>query len=79
MGADGKHRLKLGHVFRDVVHFRERLHMVMVRKRFAIKIVYSEPREFVGTCTKADCPWYVTGAKLNDRTSFILRESNQKI
>ncbi|KAK9202565.1 hypothetical protein WN944_017776 [Citrus x changshan-huyou] len=77
VGADGKHRLKLGHVFRDVGHFREILHEVMVRKRFAIKIVYSEPRRFVSTCKEANCPWYVSGAKLNDGTGFILREYNK--
>ncbi|KAH9751096.1 SWIM-type domain-containing protein [Citrus sinensis] len=77
VGADGKHRLKLGHVFRDVGHFREILHEVMVRKRFAIKTVYSEPRRFVGTCKEANCPWYVSGAKLNDGTGFILREYNK--
>ncbi|KAK9211647.1 hypothetical protein WN943_001024 [Citrus x changshan-huyou] len=49
-------RLKLGHIFRDV-HLREILHEVMVRKRFAIKTVYSEPRRFVGTCKEDDCPW----------------------
>ncbi|KAH9648646.1 SWIM-type domain-containing protein [Citrus sinensis] len=74
VGADGKHRLKLGHVFRDVGHFREILHEVMARKRFAIKTVYSEP---VGTCKKANCPWYVAGAKMNDGTGFILREYNK--
>ena len=49
----------------------------MVRKRFAIKTVYSEPRRFVGTCKEANCPWYVSGAKLNDGTGFILREYNK--
>lgn len=71
MGGHGKHRLKLGHIFRDV-HLREILHEVMVRKRFAIKTVYSEPRRFVGTCKEDDCPWYVAGAKLNDGIGFIL-------
>ncbi|KAH9801496.1 hypothetical protein KPL71_001059 [Citrus sinensis] len=57
---------------------REILHEVMVRKRFAIKTVYSEPRRFLGTCKNADCPWYVSGAKLNNGTSFTLREYNKK-
>ncbi|KAK9206499.1 hypothetical protein WN943_016776 [Citrus x changshan-huyou] len=61
VGADGKNRLKLGHVFRDVAHFREILHEVMIRQGFAIKTVYSEPRRFVGTCKEAGCPWYVAG------------------
>ena len=65
-------------MFRDVGHFREILHEVMVRKRFAIKTVYSEPRRFLGTCKNADCPWYVSGAKLNNGTSFTLREYNKK-
>ncbi|KAK9205168.1 hypothetical protein WN943_015435 [Citrus x changshan-huyou] len=46
VGADGKNRLKLGHVFRDVAHFREILHEVMISKGFSIKTVYSEPRRF---------------------------------
>ncbi|KAK9227179.1 hypothetical protein WN943_012228 [Citrus x changshan-huyou] len=78
MGADGKNRLKLGHVFRDVAHFREILHEVIIRKGFAIKTIYSEPRRFVGTCKEAGCPWYVAGAKLNDGTGFILRQYNKK-
>ena len=44
VSADGKYRLKIWHVFRDVGHFREILHEVMVRKRFANKTIYSEPR-----------------------------------
>ncbi|KAH9768456.1 SWIM-type domain-containing protein [Citrus sinensis] len=56
VGADRKNRLKLGHVFIDVAHFREILHEVMIRKGFAIKTVYSEPRRFVGTCKEAGCP-----------------------
>ncbi|KAH9681171.1 SWIM-type domain-containing protein [Citrus sinensis] len=78
VGADGKNRLKLGHVFRDAAHFREILHEVMIRKGFAIKTVYSEPRRFVGTCKEVGCPWYVAGAKLNDGTGFILRQYNKK-
>lgn len=72
VGADGKHRLKLGHLFRHVAHFREILHKVMIRKGFSIKTVYNKPKRFVGTCKEVDCPWYVVGAKLNDGTSFIL-------
>ena len=65
-------------MFRDVGHFREILHEVMVRKRFAIKTVYIEPRRFVSTCKEANYPWYVSGAKLNDGTCFILQEYNKK-
>ena len=46
MGIDGKHRLKLRHVFREIVHFREILNEVIVRKGFAIKTVYSASRRF---------------------------------
>ncbi|KAK9211410.1 hypothetical protein WN943_000786 [Citrus x changshan-huyou] len=46
VGVDGKNRLKLRHVFRDVAYFREILHEVMIMKGFAIKTVYSEPRRF---------------------------------
>ena len=56
VGVDGKNRLKLRHVFRDVAYFREILHEVMIMKGFAIKTVYSEPRRFVGTCKEAGCP-----------------------
>lgn len=78
VGADGKYRLKLGHVLRDVIHFREILNKVMARKMFAIKTVYSELRRFVATCKQTGCPWYVVGAKMNDRSGFILWEYNKK-
>ena len=65
-------------MFRDVAHFREILHEVMIRKGFAIKTIYSEPRRFVGSCKEVDCPWYVASAKLNDGIGFILREFNKK-
>ena len=74
IGVDGKHRLKIGHVFRDVVHFKEILNEVMVKKMFAIKTVYSESRRFMATCKQSGCPWYVVGAKMNDGSGFILRE-----
>ena len=73
-----KKELKLGYVFRDVAHFIEIVHEVMIRKGFAIKTVYSEPRRFVGTCKEAGCPRYVFDAKLNDETGFILWEYNKK-
>lgn len=42
----------------------EILHEVMIRKGFAIKTVYSEPRRFVGTCKEAGCPsWVATKIK----------------
>ena len=65
-------------MFRDVAHFREIFHEVVIRKGFAIKIVYSEPKRFVGTCKEAGCPWYVSGAKLNDGAGFILPEYNKR-
>ena len=32
LGADGKNKLKLGHMFRDIAHLKEILHEVMIRK-----------------------------------------------
>lgn len=69
MGVDEKNRLKLGYVFKDVAHFRE---IMIIKKEFAIKTIYSELRRFVGTCKEAGCRWYVASAKLNDGTGFIL-------
>ena len=75
MGVHKKNRLELGHVFKDVTHFRE---IKIIKKGFAIKTIYSEPRRLMGTCKELGCPWFVAGAKLNDGTGFILREYNKK-
>ncbi|KAH9655260.1 SWIM-type domain-containing protein [Citrus sinensis] len=78
LDADGIHRLRLGDVFRDVNHFRQVLHEVMIRKGFNISIKYSEPRRYFATCKEASCPWFVKGARLNDRNGFWLREYQKK-
>lgn len=78
VGVNGKQRLKLKHIFRDVVYFKKILNEVMIRKRFTIKTVYSKPRRFMVTCKQHSCPWYVVGAKMNDRSGFILWEYNKK-
>ncbi|KAK9184279.1 hypothetical protein WN943_024627 [Citrus x changshan-huyou] len=57
LDADGIHRLRMGDVFRDVGHFREVLHEVMVRKVFNINIKYSEPKRYYATCKEPGCPW----------------------
>ncbi|KAH9780252.1 SWIM-type domain-containing protein [Citrus sinensis] len=57
LDADGVHMLMVGDVFRDVGHFREVLHEVMVRKGFNINIKYSEPRRYYATCKEPGCPW----------------------
>ena len=72
VGVDRKHRLKVGHVLKDIIHFKEILNEVTVRKRFAIKTVCSELRRFVATCKQVGCPWYVVGAKMNYISGFIL-------
>ncbi|KAK9193218.1 hypothetical protein WN944_003915 [Citrus x changshan-huyou] len=78
LDGDGVHRLRVGDVFRDVGHFREVLHEVMVRKGFNINIKYSEPRRYYATCKEPGCPWFVNGARLNDRNGFWLRGYHKK-
>ena len=78
LDADGIHRLRMGDVFRDVGHFREVLHEVMVRKGFNINIKYSEPRRYYATCKEPGCPWFVNGGRLNDRNGFWLRGYHKK-
>ncbi|KAH9658366.1 SWIM-type domain-containing protein [Citrus sinensis] len=78
LDADGVHRLRVGDVFRDVGHFREVLHEVMVRKGFNINIKYSEPRRYYATCKEPGCPWFVNGVRLNDRNGFWLRGYHKK-
>ncbi|KAH9681520.1 SWIM-type domain-containing protein [Citrus sinensis] len=78
LNADEVHRLRVGDVFRDVGHFREVLHEVMVRKGFNINIKYSEPRRYYATCKEPGCPWFVNGARLNDRNVFWLRGYHKK-
>ncbi|KAK9184716.1 hypothetical protein WN943_025067 [Citrus x changshan-huyou] len=78
LDADGVHRLRVGDVFKDVGHFREVLHEVMVRKGFNINIKYSEPRRYYTTCKELGCPWFVNGARLNDRNGFWLRGYHKK-
>ncbi|KAH9718054.1 SWIM-type domain-containing protein [Citrus sinensis] len=78
LDADGIYRLRLGDVFRDVNHFRQVLHEVMIRKEFNISIKYSEPRRYFATCKEAGCPWFVKGARLNDRNGFWLRGYQKK-
>ncbi|KAK9208792.1 hypothetical protein WN944_001152 [Citrus x changshan-huyou] len=78
LDADGIHRLIMGDVFRDVGHFREVLHEVMVRKGFNINIKYSEPRRYYATCKEPGYPWFVNGGRLNDRNGFWLRGYHKK-
>ena len=78
VGDDGKHRLKIGFVFKDVSHFRCVLTEVMVRKGFEIKRIYSEPKRFKATCKELNCLWYVYGSRLKDKIGFILREYYKK-
>ncbi|XP_015386640.2 uncharacterized protein LOC107177409 [Citrus sinensis] len=76
LDANGVHRM--GDVFRDVDYFRKVLHEVMVRKWFNINIKYSEPKRYYATCKEPDCPWFVNGARLNDRNGFWLRGYHKK-
>ncbi|KAK9184816.1 hypothetical protein WN943_025167 [Citrus x changshan-huyou] len=78
LDADGVHRLRVGDVFKDIGHFREVLHEVMVRKGFNINIKYSEPRRYYATCKEPSCLWFVNGARLNDRNGFWLRGYHKK-
>ncbi|KAH9671368.1 SWIM-type domain-containing protein [Citrus sinensis] len=78
LNVDGIHRLRLGDVFRDVSHFRQVLHEVMIRKEFNINIKYSEPRRYYATCKEAGYPLFVNGARLNDRDGFWLRKYHKK-
>ena len=57
-------------MFRDVNHFRQVLHEVMIRKGFKISIKYSEPRRYYATCKEVGCPWFVKGARLKIRMVF---------
>lgn len=41
-------------------------------------MVYSEPKILMDTCKRSNCPWYIVGAKLNDRIGFILLKYNKK-
>ncbi|KAH9700194.1 SWIM-type domain-containing protein [Citrus sinensis] len=54
------------------------LHEVMVRKEFNINIKYSELRRYYATCKEPGCPWFVNGARLNDRNGFWLRGYHKK-
>ena len=65
-------------MFRDVGHFREVLHEVMVRKGFNVNIKYSESRRYYATCKEPGCPWFVNGGTLNDRNGFWLRGYHKK-
>ncbi|KAH9789142.1 SWIM-type domain-containing protein [Citrus sinensis] len=78
LDADGIHKLRMSDVFRDVGHFREVLHEMMVRKGFNINIKYSEPRRYYATCKEPGCPWFVNGGRLNDRNGFWLRGYHKK-
>lgn len=51
---------------------------MIVRKKFVIKIVYSELRRFVATCKWSSYTSYMVDAKINNRSGFILREYNKK-
>ena len=65
-------------MFRDLNHFRQVLHEVMIRKWFNISIKYSEQRRYFATCKEAGCPWFVKGARLNYRNGFWLRGYQKK-
>ncbi|KAH9715583.1 SWIM-type domain-containing protein [Citrus sinensis] len=68
-----KHEYKL-----DADRIRQVLYEVMIRKKFNINIKYSELRINYATCKEAGCPWFVKGARLNDRNGFWLRGYQKK-
>lgn len=78
LDADGKHRLRLGDVFKDVTHFRYVLNEAMVKKGFDIKRIYNEPRRSTTTCKVEDCPWYVNVGKVNKKTGIVIKELHKK-
>lgn len=64
------HKLRVGDVFRNMSHFKQVLHEVIVRKKIKINIKYYEPRRYYVTCKELGHPWFVNGARLNNRNGF---------
>ncbi|KAK2662250.1 hypothetical protein Ddye_000824 [Dipteronia dyeriana] len=73
LSDDGRIRLEVGQLFRNLKHFRDVILDYSIQEGFKLNKIKNERNRIISSCDTKGCQWRVHGSPTYDRTTYMLK------